>query len=59
LGILSPLLVGGMKDATGTYVPAFLLMVGVAVAGAVCSVLAKPPLPEVVGTAQVVLDSPI
>ena len=57
LGILSPLLVGGIKDATGSYVPASALMVGVAVAGALCAFLARPPVPEMATLTQVVPDS--
>jgi MFS family permease len=57
LGILSPLLVGGIKDATGSYVPAFVMMVGVAVAGALCAYLGRPPVPEAPVTAQAVPDS--
>jgi MFS family permease len=59
LGIISPLLVGGIKDANGSYVPALLLMVGIAVAGALCAYLGRPPVPEAITTSQVVADSPI
>ena len=57
LGILSPLLVGGIKDATGSYVPAFALMVGAAVAGALCAYLGRPPVPEAACTVRAVPDS--
>lgn len=59
LGILSPLLVGGIKDATGSYLPAFVLMIGAAVAGALCAFLARPPGPKAAKTAQVVQDTVI
>jgi MFS family permease len=57
LGILSPLLVGAIKDAMGSYVPAFAMMVAVAVAGALCAYLGRPPVPEAPGIVQVVPDS--
>jgi MFS family permease len=57
LGILSPLLVGGIKDATGSYVPAFVLMVGVAAAGALCAYLGRPPVPKTAVSAQAMPDS--
>ena len=46
LGAISPLLVGRIKDMTGSYVPAFVLMMGLAVAGAVCAFVARPPVPN-------------
>ncbi len=57
LGILSPLLVGGIKDASGSYVPAFVLMVGVAVTGALCAFLARPPVPEAASAVQALSES--
>jgi len=59
LGVLSPLLLGGIKDASGSYLPAFVLMIGVAVAGALCAFLARPPVPKAAATAQAVPVSPI
>ena len=56
LGILSPLLVGGIKDASGSYLPAFVLMVGFAVAGALCAFFARPPVSEEASAAEVVLE---
>jgi len=56
LGALSPLLVGGIKDASGSYLPAFVLMIGAAVAGALCAFLARPPVPKAAKTAQVVQE---
>jgi sugar phosphate permease len=44
LGAISPLLVGRIKDVSGSYVPAFVLMMGLAVLGAVCALLARPPV---------------
>jgi MFS family permease len=46
LGALSPLLVGGIKDVSGSYLPAFVVMIGFAVAGALCAFLARPPVPK-------------
>jgi len=48
LGTVSPLLVGGVKDATGSYVPAFVGMVFLALVGAVVVFLALPPAPKAV-----------
>ncbi|MDY7076534.1 MAG: MFS transporter [Chloroflexota bacterium] len=53
LGAVSPLLVGGIKDGSGSYLPAFVLMMGFTVVGAVCAFLARPPAREAAGTAQV------
>ncbi len=50
LGTVSPLLVGAIKDAIGSYVPAFLGMVVLAVVGAVMVFLALPPVPKAVET---------
>jgi MFS family permease len=58
LGFLSPLLVGAIKDATGSYVPAFLLMVGFAIAGALCAMLARPPVAEAATPVLATPDSP-
>ena len=57
LGALSPVLVGGIKDVGGSYLPAFVMMVGFAVAGAVCAFVARPPAPKAAGTDQAVPDS--
>ena len=46
LAAVSPLIVGGIKDIGGSYVPAFGLAVGVALAGAFCALLARPPVPD-------------
>jgi MFS family permease len=59
LGILSPLLVGGIKDATGSYLPAFVLMIGTAVAGALFAALARPPVHQEATSARVQPDSVI
>jgi sugar phosphate permease len=53
LGALSPLLVGGIKDVSGSYLPAFVLMMGLAILGALCAFLARPPVSsESAGGAQ-------
>ena len=49
LGALSPVLVGGIKDASGSYLSAFIVMTGFAVAGAVCAFAARPPTPKTPG----------
>lgn len=45
LGALSPVLVGGIKDVGGSYVPAFALTIAVAIVGASLAFLARPPVP--------------
>ncbi len=37
-------IVGRIKDAGGSYAPAFALMIGMAAAGALCALLARPPV---------------
>jgi sugar phosphate permease len=44
LAAIGPVIAGILKDATGSYTPAFLLIVVVAVVGALCAFLARPPL---------------
>ncbi len=56
LAVLSPVLVGGIKDASGSYLPAFVLMVGIAVAGSLCALLAKPPVSHAADAALVALE---
>jgi len=46
LGALSPLLIGAIKDASGSYVPGFVLMMAIAVVGAILAFLARPPAVE-------------
>jgi hypothetical protein len=48
---VGPLLVGGVKDSIGSYVPAFLGMVILAAVGAVTVFLALPPTAKAAGTA--------
>jgi len=43
LGAISPVIAGLIKDLSGTYLPAFFIMVGVAVLGVVCALVARPP----------------
>ncbi len=47
LGALGGVVVGGIKDVIGTYVPAFVLMIGLGVAAALAASLASPPVPGV------------
>jgi hypothetical protein len=49
-------LVGGIWDASGSYPPAFVLMVGFALAGAVCAFWARPPVPEAVDAKEPLTD---
>ncbi len=46
LGALGAPIVGGIKDASGSYVPAFGLMIGIGVAGALAAFLGRPPAPD-------------
>lgn len=46
IGSLSPIVLGGIKDLTGSFVPGFLVMVVVGLLGAVCAFLATPPKPR-------------
>lgn len=50
LGALGGVVVGGIRDTLGTYVPAFVLMVGLGVVGALAVFLARPPAPRVDAT---------
>lgn len=45
LGALGAIVVGGIKDAHNSYLPAFWLMIGMGVAGALCALAASPPPP--------------
>ncbi|MBE0411246.1 MAG: MFS transporter, partial [Anaerolineales bacterium] len=47
LGAVSPIIAGMIKDLSGTYLPAFGIMVGVSVFGVICALLARPPLQPV------------
>jgi MFS family permease len=44
LGAISPVVAGLFKDLSGTYLPAFGIMVGVCVFGVICALFARPPL---------------
>lgn len=44
LGAISPVIAGLIKDLSGSYLPAFGIMVGVAVFGVICALAARPPL---------------
>jgi len=46
LGALGAIVVGGIKDTYSTYLPAFWLMIGLGLAGALCALAARPPAPE-------------
>ena len=46
MGMLSPLMAGAIKDATGSYNPAFLILTAVVIVGAVCAFLARQPEPQ-------------
>jgi len=50
LGAVGAVLVGGIRDASGSYVPAFGLMIGLGAVGALCAYSAKPPVPKTVDT---------
>jgi MFS family permease len=52
LGALSPVLVGVIKDASDSYLPAFVMMMVVAAAGALCAVVARPPVPRATHTIE-------
>lgn len=51
--------VGRVKDAGGSYVPAFGLMIVLGTVGALCAFLATPPAPQEVDTRHPVPDSPV
>jgi MFS transporter, OFA family, oxalate/formate antiporter len=45
-----PVIAGIIKDTTGTFTSAFYLVAAIAVVGALCAFLARPPLSESTGT---------
>lgn len=59
LGALGAIVVGGIKDAHNSYLPAFWLMIGMGVAGALCALAASPPPPGEVDAPAPVPRSPI